>query len=181
MLGPILKTSRQQAVVAREKFLGTVQKWQARDLNRLTPSELLAGVHDTFNATAEYYNMAQSATIPTSLTSEAVFGVFYNALIKHKGDPDAPTFLFGSENQAIRSEKALFDLTMWAKEQPELEDYLTRVFQRMNSARRFNLTFSLFLLSENSPPASALTCTSLVMPSMIWTLPSRRHLIPPRH
>jgi pyruvate,water dikinase len=34
--------------------------------------------------------------------------------------------VFGSENNAIRSEKALFDLTMWAKEQPELADYLTR-------------------------------------------------------
>jgi rifampicin phosphotransferase len=127
MLGPILKTSKQQAAAAREKFLGIVQKWQVHKLNSLTPSGLLAGVRDIFNATAEYYNMAQSATIPTSLTSEAVFGLFYNTLVKHKGEPNASTFLFGSENQAMRAEKALFDLTMWAKEQPELADYLTRL------------------------------------------------------
>jgi pyruvate,water dikinase len=70
--------------------------------------------------------MAQSATIPTSLTSEALFGIFYKALVKRKDDPEAPTFLFGSENNAIRSEKALFDLMLWAKDQPELADYLTR-------------------------------------------------------
>jgi pyruvate,water dikinase len=33
--------------------------------------------------------------------------------------------VFGSENHALRSEKALFDLAMWVKEQPELADYLT--------------------------------------------------------
>lgn len=126
MLGTILKTSRQLAAAAREKFLGTVQKWQAHDLNKRTPAELLAGVREIFNATAEYYNMAQSATIPTSLTSEAVFSVFYNALIKHKGDPNASTFLFGAENKAMQAEKTLFDLTMWAKERPELADYLMR-------------------------------------------------------
>ena len=127
MLGPILKTSKQQAVAAREKFLGTVQKWQVHDSNNLLPSELLAGVRDIFNATAEYYNMAQSATIPTSMTSEAVFGLFYNSLVKRKGDPNASTFVYGSENQAMRAEKTLFDLTMWVKEQPELADYLIRL------------------------------------------------------
>jgi pyruvate,water dikinase len=34
--------------------------------------------------------------------------------------------VFGAENHALRSEKALFDLARWAKEQPELADYLAR-------------------------------------------------------
>ena len=113
-------------MAAREKFLAVVQKWQARDSNNLHALELLAGAREIFTATAEFYNMAQSATIPTSLTSEAIFGSFYNALVKRKSDPKAATFLFGAENQAMRAEKALFDLAMWAKEQPELADYLAR-------------------------------------------------------
>jgi pyruvate,water dikinase len=126
LIKPILKTAWKKSVAAREKFLETVERWQVRDLKTLMPSELLTGAREIFSATAEFYNMAQSATIPTSLTSEALFGIFYKALVKRKDDPQAPIFLFGSENNALRSEKALFDLTMWAKEQPELADYLIR-------------------------------------------------------
>ena len=122
----VIKTSERKAVTAREKFLATVQKWQARQPEKLTPSELLAGVREIFGATAEFYNMAQSATIPLSLTSEATFGGFYKALVKRKSDPETAIFMFGAENQPLRAEKALFDLAMWAKEQPELADYLSR-------------------------------------------------------
>ncbi len=126
MFGPVLKTSAQRAVTARAKFLATVQIWQARDLAALAPSELLAGVREIFTETALYYNMAQSGTIPTSMISEATFGAFYNLLVKRKNEPKTEAFVFGSENEALRAEKALFDLAMWIKVQPELADYLTR-------------------------------------------------------
>ena len=126
LLGPILKTSAQRAEAAREKFAAVVQAWQARGLAALAPSELLAGVREIFTETALFYNMAQSGTIPTSMSSEMIFGAFYKLLVKRKSDPKTEAFVFGTENHAMRSEKALFDLTMWAKEQPELADYLTR-------------------------------------------------------
>jgi phosphohistidine swiveling domain-containing protein len=125
MLKSVIKTSRQRAIKEREKFLAVIEKWQVRELSELTPLELLSGVREIFRGTAEYYNMAQSATIPTSLGSEAIFGMVYKTLVKRKSDPDTPIFLFGSENHAIRAEKALFDLAMWAKGQPGLADYLT--------------------------------------------------------
>ncbi len=125
LLGPIMKTARQRAITAREEFLGTIQKWQVREPAMLTPSELLSGVREIFTETSEYYNMAQSGTIPTAMIREFTFARFYNALVKRKSDPDASIFVFGSENHALRSEKALFDLAMWVKEQPELADYLT--------------------------------------------------------
>jgi pyruvate,water dikinase len=83
-------------------------------------------VREIFSETAEYYNMAQSGTIPTSMIREFTFARFYNAFVKRGSDPDASIFVFGAENHAVRSEKALFDLAMWAKEQPELADYLAR-------------------------------------------------------
>ena len=126
MLGPIMRTARQRAVKAREEFLMIVQKWQARDTTTLTPMEMLAGVREIFTETAEYYTMAQSGTIPTAMIREVLFSTFYNRLIKRKGDLDASRFLFGTENHALRSEKALYDLAMWTKGQPELADYLTR-------------------------------------------------------
>ena len=126
LLGPILKTARQRAITAREDFLTTIQKWQALEPATLTPSQLLSGVRDIFTETAEYYNMAQSGTIPTSMIREFAFARFYKALVKRKDDPDPSIFVFGAENHALRSEKALFDLAMWVKEQPELADYLNR-------------------------------------------------------
>ena len=121
-----MRTAAQRAIKAREQFLGVVQKWQARDVVTLTPSELLAGVREIFTETALFYNMAQSGTIPTSMIREATFGSVYKMLVKRKSDPKPEAFLFGMDNHAMRSEKALFDLTTWAMTQPELVDYLIR-------------------------------------------------------
>ena len=126
LLGPLLKSTPQRAVTAREKFLATVRAWQARDLEALAPSELLAGVREIFTETALYYNMAQSGTIPTAMVSEATFGAFYKMFVKRKDDPKTEAFVFGTENHAMRSEKALFDLALWIKGQPELADYIAR-------------------------------------------------------
>jgi pyruvate,water dikinase len=88
----------------------------------LPAAALLAGVRELFTATAEYYNVAQSATIPLSMMSEGVFSAFYNKLVKRKGDPQAASFLFGEENLALSAEKALYDLAVWVKAQPGLAD-----------------------------------------------------------
>ncbi len=126
MFGPIMKTSRQRESQTRKEFLMVVQKWHAREAATLSPSELLAGTREIFTETAKYYNMAQSGPIPTSLSSEATFGGFYKLLVKRKSDPETSAFVFGAENQALRAEKALYDLAMWIREQPELADYLSR-------------------------------------------------------
>ena len=126
MLGPIMRTARQRAITAREEFLETIQKWQVREPAMLTPLELLDGVREIFTETAEYYNMAQSGTIPTAMMREFFFARFYNAFVKRRSDPEACIFVFGAENHAVRSEKALFDLAVWVKERPELAEYLTR-------------------------------------------------------
>jgi rifampicin phosphotransferase len=150
MLGPILKTARQRAVAAREEFLGTVQKWQEHDPATLAPSELLRGVREIFTETAEYYNMAQSGTIPTSMLREVMFGKFYNAFVKGKTDPDASIFVFGLENHALRSEKGLYDLAMWVKEQPELADFLSHTSAQEFCARLQNDPKSVHAMDDFS-------------------------------
>ena len=146
MFGPVMKTARQRAATAREEFLATIQKWQMREPAMLAPCELLSGVREIFTETAEFYNMAQSGTIPTSMINELFFAKFYDVFIKHKDDLEASKFMFGAENHALRSEKALFDLAMWVKEQPELADYLMRT-----SADEF-----CSALRSNPKPVSAL-------------------------
>ena len=125
LLGPIIRTAEQRSREARERFLGVVQKWQARDVSTLTPSEILAGVREIFTETALYYNMAQSGTIPTSMMTEVVFGWVYKLLMKRKDDLNPESFMFGTENHAMRSDKALWDVAVWVKTQPALLKYLS--------------------------------------------------------
>jgi pyruvate,water dikinase len=124
LLGPIMKTAEERAVKSRKQFLDVVQSWEMRDVSTLTPSEILTGVREIFTQTALYYNMAQSGTIPTSMMREMFFGSIYKLLIKRKDDPKPEVFVFGTENHAMRAEKALFDLAMWSQTQPDLLDYL---------------------------------------------------------
>jgi pyruvate,water dikinase len=143
MLKSVLKTSRQQALTEREKFISVIQKWQLQEIKELEPSELLTGVREIFRSTAEYYNMAQSATIPTSLMSEAIFGMVYKTLVKRKSDPDAPTFLFGSENQAIRQRRRF--LILHCGQRTDRRWRITwQILHRMKSALRFRPRNSLF-------------------------------------
>ncbi len=121
----LLKTAQARGEAARTRCAEVVGKWERRDLTALMPSELLAGVTEIFRATAQYYNVAQSGGIPAAMMNETIFSKFYDLLVKRKGDPQACKFLFGTENHAMRAEKALYDLATWAKGQPDLQAYLS--------------------------------------------------------
>lgn len=125
VVGRILKqNSGPVAQAARARCLAAVQKWQAQLLAELAPSQLLAAVREIFATTAGQYTVAQSGPIPMATMDELFFTQLYNRLVKRAGDPEAATFLFGADNQAMRSEKALFDLAGWAQERPALATYL---------------------------------------------------------
>ena len=120
----MLKTGKSRWQAARAKYHALVRVWQARDLTELTAGGLLAGVREIFTETTQYYTAVQSGSIPIALTSEMTFSNLYKMLFKRKGGPAAATFLFGSDNQAVRADKSLFDLEMWIKDQPALLEQL---------------------------------------------------------
>ncbi|MGD0751346.1 MAG: PEP/pyruvate-binding domain-containing protein [Anaerolineales bacterium] len=135
----MLSLGKQRWAVAHEKYLTLVQDWQKRDLTGLTALALLAGVREIFTDTANYYAAVQSGPIPIALTSEMTFSNIYNMFVKRKGEPIPATFLLGAENQALRAEKALFDLAMWIREQPALLENLHkepagRIYQRLSGS-----------------------------------------------
>jgi hypothetical protein len=123
----LLKTAPERAEAARQKCVQVAEKWEQRDPHAMAASDLLAGAAEIFRATAESYTVAQSGAIPAAMLSEQTFTRFYNLLVKRKGDPDASKFLFGTENHALRAEKALFDLAMWVRTQPEVTALLDRI------------------------------------------------------
>jgi pyruvate,water dikinase len=120
----MLSTGRQKWQEARVKYQALVRDWQAKNLAELTAPTLLAGVQEIFAETARYYTAVQSGPIPIALTSEMTFTNLYKVLYKRKGGPAPATFLFGSENEAVRADKSLYSLAMWAKEQPALLEAL---------------------------------------------------------
>ncbi len=135
----MLTTGKQTWQVAHQKYQARVREWQARDVTELTAQALLAGVREIFTETAAYYTAVQSGPIPIALSSEMTFSNIYKLLVKRKGDANPATFLLGAENQALRAEKALFDLAMWIKEQPALLEMLHQepagqIFQHLSGS-----------------------------------------------
>ncbi len=124
MTGSIAKTARERLIAERAAFSEVIERWQSRDVRTLAPSELLSGAREIFGSTASFYTMAQSSPIPAATITEVTFAKFYDWLVKRKGEPDASKFLFGGESHALRSEKALFDIATWAREDPVLAAYL---------------------------------------------------------
>ncbi len=116
----MLKTSQARWTVVGEKYHLVVERWQKKELAAFSPTELLDAAREIFGAMAEYYTVAQSGPIPAASSSELSFSRFYNVLVKRKHDPDAPVFMLGFDNLALRAEKSLFDLAQWIKSQPKL-------------------------------------------------------------
>lgn len=116
----------ERAEILRDGSVAVVTKWHQMDLASAKAPELLAGVRELFEISADHWCAAICRPIPRSNFSELFFSRFYNALIKRKEDPAAVTFLLGLEGLPLRAEKSLYDLALWAKTQPELAGYLAR-------------------------------------------------------
>jgi rifampicin phosphotransferase len=111
---------------ARPQYGRVVSEWGTRDMTVMPTSELLAGAREIVHAAADHYLTIQSGILPTAYSSETLFTMAYNRLAKRADDPTALTFLLGYDSAPIRAEKSLYDLAVWARDQPDLAAYLTR-------------------------------------------------------
>jgi rifampicin phosphotransferase len=122
--GKLYEYGRAQAEEVRARCHEVVTGWRHRDLAAVTAPELLDGARELFEGAAGFLNVAVDRPIPQSNFSELFFGLFYNALVRRKGDPAAASFLLGLENLPLAAEKSVFDLAQWVGAQPELADHL---------------------------------------------------------
>lgn len=107
---------------AQAVFVNVIAAWVRKQVGSLSPSELLEGVLAVMCAAGKYYTVIQAGTLPTASTSEIIFTRVYK-MVSRKGEPDAPTMLFGLETVPLRAEKSLFDLGKWIRERPALRNY----------------------------------------------------------
>ena len=107
--------------VVRAELAGIVAGWEAKDLAKLKPAEILAGVYAMLYAAGKYYTVIQSGTLPAATTSEMIFTRVYKS-VKRPTDPEASQLLLGLDSVALRAEKSLYDLAQWVRERKDLRE-----------------------------------------------------------
>jgi pyruvate,water dikinase len=106
----------------RKTLASVIAKWDEKNLETLSPSEILAGARELIYMAGKYYTVIQAGTLPTASSSEIIFTRVYK-MVCRVGDPKAETLLFGLETLPLRAEKSQFDLGMWVRERPALRDF----------------------------------------------------------
>ncbi|NIM48725.1 MAG: phosphoenolpyruvate synthase, partial [Gemmatimonadales bacterium] len=111
--------------VGRPRYVATVQRWQAKRWREFSTTEILSAVRELAEAAIDAYGALVSGVIPAAWISEALFTIFYDTLVKRRGDPAAPTYLMGFNSMPIRAEKSLYDLAEWSRTRAGLATYLS--------------------------------------------------------
>ena len=104
-----------QAFVASKQVLSPVQ---------MSVGELWRETQELFLAAAYYMDGLMFATMGASAGSEMLLTNAYNKLAKQEDDPEATTLLMGWDNIPVRSEKSLYDLALWVRENNGLAKFI---------------------------------------------------------
>lgn len=105
-----------QLVVAAER---------AKEFESLSPAALWQSVQTLVNAAGYYISALMYSTMGYSAGTEAIFTKVYDKFARRPGDPDAAVMLMGWNNLPVRSEKSLFDLAAFCREDDAILRYFT--------------------------------------------------------
>ncbi len=108
-------------------YYQTIETWRTKEWQSFTSIELVKSARKLTEAAIDAYGALISGVIPAAWMTEAVFTKFYNALIKRRGDPSAPTYLLGYDSIPIQADKALYSQAEWAWKHSSLVKYLENV------------------------------------------------------
>jgi hypothetical protein len=121
---PITKAASGLIPIGATTCIPDTRLWRSRrKILRRCRQRALAGSQEILNA-AMYYAGLLFATMGASAGSEGLLTQAYNRLAKHEGDPEANVLLMGWNNIPVRSEKSLYDIAMWGREDEELAAYI---------------------------------------------------------
>jgi pyruvate,water dikinase len=111
--------------MAHPQYVETIHLWSDKPLSDITTQELLTGVNEVVDEFAQHLGALMASTMGPTSGTEGLFTQVYEKLVRQDNDPPAPTFLLGFENAPLRTEKALYDLAIWCREQDVLRIHLT--------------------------------------------------------
>lgn len=127
-MNKMFSLARQRWVLASQRLDEVMSPWEAiassqEKLRSCSAQELLAGAGEVYIQLGRLYTVLQAGTLPAATSSEFIFSRVYQ-MVRRKGDPDATAFMFGFDTVPMKSEKALFDLAMLARQHSDLEKVL---------------------------------------------------------
>ncbi|MGC9356943.1 MAG: PEP/pyruvate-binding domain-containing protein, partial [Anaerolineae bacterium] len=112
--------------IAHPRYVEAIESWDDKQPDKMEPRELWGGAKALAGAMGYYLTTLQVDTLGIAAGTEMLFTNVYEKLIQREGDPTAPTYLLGADSLPIQSEKALYDLAQWCREDDDLAAYLQR-------------------------------------------------------
>ncbi len=110
--------------VALPEYQEKISKLDKKNPTGMTAVEIWRDAHELIYEAVYFLSILQVDTLGASAGSEGLFTTIYNRFYSENGSPQASTYLMGYDTTPIRSEKSLYDLAMWALDQPTLAEYL---------------------------------------------------------
>jgi rifampicin phosphotransferase len=121
LLKNLVPTWRDDLYPNYQAFVDGKKKLQPAHLN---DSELWTQAQELVSNAAFYVCGLMFATMGASAGSEGLLTRVYNKMAKQNGDPDATVLMMGWDNIAVRSEKSLFDIATWIREDTALSNFV---------------------------------------------------------
>lgn len=91
---------------------------------QMSGAELWREIQELFKAAAYYMDGLMFATMGASAGSEMLLTRVYDKMAKKEGDPEVTALLMGWDNIPVRSEKSLYNIAMWVRENDALEKFI---------------------------------------------------------
>lgn len=126
----------------REKALPqyhkTLTDLELLKIEQMTYVELWEKIQLVVNAAARYINTLMISTMGSSAGSEGLLTKVYEKMVRQDGDPPATALLMGWDNLPIRSEKSLYDLSIFCRGNEQLMAYISKtcsqeIMEQINS------------------------------------------------
>jgi phosphohistidine swiveling domain-containing protein len=110
--------------VALPEYKSKVDELTGKPLADMSANEIWQDAYKLTYAAMYHLSILQVDTLGAAAGSEGLFTAIYDKFFHRQGEPDAPAFVMGYDTTPVQSEKSLYDLAFWAKDQPELATYL---------------------------------------------------------
>lgn len=108
---------------ARKEFEDVMKQWEEKPLHTLNAHQIMEGIQTVFYAACIYFTRIQ-LTLPAASISETLFTKLFQGAARRAGMTDTSVFLLGFDTIALQSEKNLWGLSEWAKQNNTLNLYL---------------------------------------------------------
>ena len=108
---------------ARKEFEDVIKQWEEKPMHMLNAHQIMEGIQTVFYGACIYFTRIQ-LTLPAASISETLFTKFFQGAARRAGITDTSVLLLGFDTIALQSEKNLWDLSEWAKQNNTLGFYL---------------------------------------------------------